>query len=282
MPLILRQNKTTRQPLSGAVVDRNNPLTRNLVFLAMPQHNQMVDLVGIRRGAAEFFAPPTVTQTQEGNRSFLFNGGNTANSYFNFGSADQNTADMNNGPMTMLVWMNPGTAGGGFLDRNDNNSVGAGWMFGLGVDLKPKFVKERTTSNSVGTSGTAVVAGVPTSVAVTYDGTTISGSAFTFYIGGALTATTNNTTGSNVSNTDAAQTLYLGLNRFAATGSSSARSFDGTIELAAMWKRVLSADEILSIHRDRYQLVKPRNQRLFVIPAAAPGAGSRVQVFACT
>lgn len=272
---IIQPQHRRLQPQESWQLDRKHPMCRDLVFAGIPNHGRMVDALTGQRGTQTGTTPPTLANAV-GGRNFLFNGGNNANSYIDFG-AQVSTADLQLGPATWFFWVYP-TGQGGLAERNDHNAVNGGWLIGVQSDSKIKLVRELAISNSNSNSGSAVTLSAWTSVAVSAVAATSSP---VFYIGGTLDSTTVVAAGTGSTASDAAQSLNIGRNFFS-PGTSSLGSCAGNIELAYMWRRVLSAAEIASLHANRYQLFKPTARRLWISGAAAAGGGARPQMMCCT
>lgn len=171
-----------------------------------------------------------------------FKGGASLNSYVQLyaASAGAALAGLQAGNMTIwlrVIW--DGAAAGGFAERNDNNTVNSGWVFGVAADGSIGFLVERTTGNLSRTSQTgALAAGLVQDVAVTYTGSGVATDVH-IYVDGvevASYAAAGNGAGT-VGTGDSGFPLRLGNAAFnAPVGSSFAGAFSGRILAAAFWK----------------------------------------------
>ena len=281
MAFTLMQRRRSGQPQQGTAIDRGNPIARGLAFLSIPQGSMLVNMVSGARGTLSGTTPPSLTYTQSSTRALSHAGSGATNSYVDFGNS-VDTSDFALGPMTVFAWGAP-TGQGGIAERNDNNSVNAGWLFGVDSNSNLKFLHEHSSTNHIAVSGGVLASGVATSMAVTYAG---SGGALNFYqAGGTGGGSIPVTSGVGTPGSDAANSLYIGRNSFASGGQSSAGSFAGVLEFVAIWRRVLSGSEIAALHANRYQLfTAPSPISLLALGVAGPGgaATARPQVFVCT
>jgi hypothetical protein len=233
----------------------------------------MVDAVLRTRGALSGNNPPTPGVSATG-RNLLFS---NLTSFVDFGSGPA-TANMALSGCTFFFWCKP-TGVGGLAERNDGNSLNAGWEVGINASLQLAFLKEFSTSNMSMRSTSTVPTNQYISLAITYDGTGTN-SGVGFYINGVTDTAVLNGTGSGTSGSDVARSLSLGTNSF--SGGVTASAFGGNIEFAAFFKRVLSPAEIMSMHRNRYQILAAPSRRFRLTLAAQSQAGRRPQIFICT
>lgn len=277
--IILPSRFGSRQPQQVPPIDWGNPITRALTFAALPHGNSFISVLTGKTGTPSGTVPPTIASGVGGRSLLITRSSITAtNSYIDFGIADKNTADLALSASTWFFWARPNaTPAGGLAERNDANSVNAGWLIGIDSSTKLFFSKEFSSSNLSVVSNTAVVANVDTSYAVTHDGSGTGASSCGLYIGGADAGVTLNFAGSGSTGSDTANTFYLGRNSFGNTSGN----FPGNMEFVAIFRRVLSASEIASLHANRYQIFKAPQRRLWALAAAAAASG-RPQVFACT
>jgi hypothetical protein len=262
MSTLILPRRFGQQPQQVPQIDYANPITKNLVFAAIPQGATLADVLTGYRGALTGAGAPTPA-VGVGGRNLLFNGGTATNSYVDF-STNLATKNLSSGASTWFFWASA-TGQGGFAEKNDNNSS-AGWIVGCDQNTNLGFIRVNSGADTRVSSNTAIPSGF-TSLAVTYDGG-LAGSGVSMYIGGQTSATTIRSNGSGAAGDDSAQSLYLGRAQFGYSGSTMLGSLPGNIEFAAFFSRILSASEILSLHNRRYQIFDAPQRRLWVVAAA--------------
>jgi hypothetical protein len=196
----------------------------------------------------------------EGGAAIRHAGGSTGASYTDFGQ-DPNVVDFasNNNPGSLFMWVRGDYITnnvGGLAARNDNNGS-AGWLFYVSGG---KLALTRVNSGTNGgiTSTADFPQRVWTSVAATVKigAPPLSGGA-NLYVGG-IDAGGSANGGSGSNTTDAAQNLLIGDPRFGGAGS-----WGGQIEMCLFWNRVLTPQEIKSLHDNRFQLFYGRRRNVY-------------------
>jgi hypothetical protein len=131
-------------------------------------------------------------------------------------------------------------SGGRIFDKG--SGLTSGWLFFLaGASNALRFYLVRGTTDSDHRSATTSVSINTTyHVAVSYDSTLTTNSPV-FYVNGAVSATTVTAAGSGAATADGTQSLLIGNN------VATDRSFQGWIEDARVYNRILTANEILTI-----------------------------------
>ncbi len=184
--------------------------------------------------------------------------GSSTNAAASFGSGGI-TADIAQGPCTIMVRsQNAGSLSyyGGFLERNDGNTVNAGWIFGLNGFGTPTFVVEHATTNM---RAVTTIASPPTDfywLTVTHDGSLLSANA-KFYLNGVQLVTGAGVNGVGITGSDAANSLLFRSATFNA-GSFSHGAINSIISDVSVWKRVLSQQDILQYIADPYCMLAKR------------------------
>lgn len=258
MASLIRQARRRAQPRLKVAIDWSNPITRGMTLAVLPIGGGFFDAVSGMRGAPTGSTPPALTNTT-GQRGMLHPGGATTVSYSDFGALSK-PSDMALSGGTIFAW--GAQAGlGGIAERNDNNTVNAGWSVGIDGGGFLNFLAEHSSVNYLKRT-TSAVPTTPTSVAITVLGNPMSDSDTVFYVGGQQAATVLNAGGSGSTGSDLANTLYVGRASFNSSGSTFAGSFNGTLELVLMWNRQLSAAEIASLHANRYQIFRQTSRRI--------------------
>lgn len=216
-----------------------------------------------------------------GGRAMKFNGGASATgSYISLGNQTQHIDIGRSAPMSAMAVVQISAAQNGpFAGRNDNNAVNQGWCFDISTGFRLR--KEHSSANWSASCGNPFSTVRPTviHVCITNDGTdTNTAGAGVAYLNG-VAQTTTLSAGSGTQGSDASQTLYLGGNQ---SGMSGAVSLSHVIEVIAVWRRMLTAAEVLSLYLDHLQLFRRRSQlrTLAALPAVVTPA-SRPVVQTC-
>lgn len=169
----------------------------------------------------------------------------TAGQLYNLGSASTIDNLFNTPGGTLMAWIAPDTSGGGSLGRIFDKTT---FLFNCDNSLTTdSFSFEHARAGTIGRWR------MPTSqasygnwqhVCVTYDGSSTANDPV-FYFNGATVTVTETSTPTSTISADGANTLYLG-NRAAAD-----RTFDGDIEDARFYNRILSANEVATIYASK-------------------------------
>ena len=164
-------------------------------------------------------------------------------SYLNFG-AHVPTADLgwNNNPATFAVYARDSTGGGGgLIERNDGNTVSAGWSIfkSYGADYI-QFYKERSISNTKIISNSQVWSDRVGfhSVVVSTDGSLASAGMKMYFDGLSIPFTEQSALGSGTSSSDASNNLYIGRDVY------SGGCLSGEIAIAVIANRIWSPAEV--------------------------------------
>lgn len=254
----IRQARRRAQPRLKTAIDWSNPITRGLTFAALPVGGVMFDAVSGARGTPSGSTPPVLTNTT-GQRGMLHAGGAASVSYSDFGALPR-PSDLGLNGGTFFAWGVNGGAGG-IIERNDGNTVNAGWSAGIDSSGFLQFLAEHSSVNYIKRTSNAVGTGV-TSVAVTCLPNPMVDADTAFYIGGQPAATVLQAGGSGSTGSDLSNSLLVGRAGFNSSGTTFAGSFNGTLELVLLWNRQLSAAEIASLHANRYQIFRQTSRRI--------------------
>jgi hypothetical protein len=275
-----------RDSFSPFWFDRASPICDQLAILWHGAGNR--ELISGAFGVLSGTTPPTQdfmavnAGGAGGGRVMKFNGGASATaSYIALGANSQNVDIGRNAPMTAYAVFKYNTQSGPLAARNDNNSVNAGWDFDIsGAAIRLR--KEHAASNWLCATSLAGVTGEVVHACVVNDGTdTATAGCGIPYINGRQASSITLSAGSGIQGSDAAQTLYLGGNQ---SGMSGAVSLTEQVEIIAIWRRMLTPGEILSLYQDRLQLFRRKSQlrTMGVIQAAGAGGASQSIVFTAT
>lgn len=185
---------------------------------------------------------PAITEGKIG-QALSFDG---TNDYVDLGSA----ASLDNlSAMTLSAWIRPDSMGenskGRIFDKTSDPTPGSGWILniadnessyqlGFVVDYSVTDIARRTT-------GGAISPNVWQHVAVTWDGSTTATN-IKMYINGVEASYQVATDASGSRVTDAAQSLLIG------ETTAQTRAFDGNIDEARIYNRVLTEAEIKSLY----------------------------------
>lgn len=218
--------------------------------------------------------PPVVRGTPSGVAQQFTTGAATV-SFLDLGLPLGASVDLGRGtPATWVgVFYANTTAGVAIAERNDNNAVDIGWGFGYvagsggGANFGLGFVKEWGSVNTRKSINENVAAGLNTLV-VTYDGGFLA-SGINIYLNGVLGTVKGTADGSGSGSTDAGQNLYIGRQRY-----DTSKAHDGSILLAGAYRRIWTAAEVLSFHKNPWQLFAAPAREMLVEAAAAGGGVS--------
>lgn len=267
MATSIRQARRAAQPRLKVAIDWSNPITRGMTFAAYPIGGTMFDAVSGARGAPSGTTPPVLTNTT-GQRGMLHISGAATVSYSDFGALPR-PADLALNGGTIFAW-GASAGAGGIAERNDNNTVNAGWSAGVDSGGRLNFLVEHSSSNYVKRTTSAVGTGA-TSMAIVALANPFVDTDTAFYVGGQPASTVLLNGGAGTSGSELARSLYVGRAAFNSAGSAFAGSFNGTLELVAMWNRQLSAAEIASLHANRYQIFRQTSRRSVAYLPSATG-----------
>lgn len=251
--------KRRAQPQGGAQIDWSNPITKGLVLCTHAGAN-FVELTTRKPSTITSATPTTTTK----GKAFA----NSATTYSietpvngNFGEA-----------VTWVVGSEVASFGGGGLGRfADKRTAASATQVELFYLNQPStnIQFQRVTSSVTQTIGSASGLSFPAPFAVyAVTVSSITASDGAIYINGVPQSLLVNTLGSGSMLTNTAN--YVIGNRT----NDNTRNMDGKIEFAYRWNRALSAREIASISRNPYQLFKPANSNLWLVPASSGITGT--------
>ena len=147
-------------------------------------------------------------------------------------------------PASWSFWFKASsTSSGTLLARNDGNSVSPGWWIQFNSG-QIELVLERSSLNSryfVSIPG----AGVWTHVVFTQSGNAVTPTV-NAYVNGVQVTLASTGTGSGVSTSDLAQTLYIG--RYGASSGGGAGFFGGSLDEVRIYNRVISSTEAARLY----------------------------------
>jgi hypothetical protein len=260
-----------RKPPAGTAINWGHPLSNALVG-CFPMNegsgSRIRDLVSGVIGVLSGSVLPTWQGGPDG-FSLKFAGGVAANSYIDCGANSQltNLGRLNNsgGPIGASFFfraMWDGAAStGGLAERNDNNSVNAGWIVGFNSAGTMMCLREFSTTNERDTF-TAPTAGQWFDIVVTFDGAIVlTGPDATYakvYIDGRFITLARPGQANGTSGSDAANTFYIGRETFQAAGS-----WNGLISTAMFWRRALSQQEAQILHEDPWAVLRYPDDDIF-------------------
>lgn len=255
------------QPQGAAQLDRSNPLTRQAAFVTLGSlGREIVNNLAVTPSGT---TPPVVQPFGGKFGSGLasnFAGGGSAASYLNLGANGQ-TANISQGPATYVaVFYAASAAAVSIAERNDNNSVNAGWLFGYTTSLGVPglgFLSENSTTNTRKVIQDAISTTGPNVLVVTYDGGLLA-AGINIYLNGVLgtVPTSGSNDGAGTKGSDLAQSLFVGRTSFGV-----AQSHTGKIVLAGAFRRIWSPGEIKSFSDNPWQLFQAPG-RVFTASAA--------------
>lgn len=211
---------------------------------------QVFDLVTQLPGV---FAGSTGPSWSDGYLSFP--GGGAAAASLDFGANKAPLCrNLAQGPFTVMarVYFKGGACG--LCERNDNNSVNAGWEVNFSNSAFG-MAYVRATTDLQAFTGTTVPQNAWKTVAIATPGDLVAGN-FQIYYDGVLQSLNVSTSGSGAQGDDFAYNMYVGRSQFS-IGGGGAGAFNGLIEYLYIWKRFLRGDEIAALTRDPYQLFRP-------------------------
>ncbi len=173
---------------------------------------------------------------------------------------DSTTADLALAPFTLMarVSNNSLSYANGIVERNDANSVNAGWMATV-TSTEVGLTVEHASTNmqafaTVGGGGYYWITFV-------FDGSATAANQ-KIYING-ITQTVAGTNGVGIQGSDAANSLLIGSSTFNPAGHAFSHGpWNGGMSDMSIWRRALSQGEILEYIRDPYcMLVRPSPSR---------------------
>lgn len=261
-----RPAKRRAPPNHMPLVDWGNPITRGMSLCAVAKGGTLVDVLSGIRGTLSGAGAPVAAPSPNGTDAMQYAGGSSTNSYVNFGT-DVRSKDLIASGGTIFAWGRP-TANGGIAERNAGNTIGAGWLFGIDVNLQLAFLAEYPIVNFTCGTQSGIPNDFPTSMAVAFDPQPLSTAYLTAYIAGQPQAMNQFAVGTGNGQPDGPYNQYIGRNSFSSAAPSSIiNSYTGSMELIVMWNRRLSDAEIASLHADRGQIFAPTKVSGFDKPA---------------
>jgi hypothetical protein len=265
MPAIppLRRHPSQTHNVLG--INWANPITQGLKFAGISQgdgalRNFVTGVAGTRAGSAK---KPT-GGIGDGGSNVKFNGISVGESYLDFGlepNVVNFAGNSNHGTVFMWVYGDHTTNNVGALAcRNDSNSNNVGWALGV-TSGKLLLVRENSSTNTNAQSVASFPQRTWTSVAAAVQwGAPPISSGLNLYIGGQDAGVSYNSAGSGTNASDSGQSLRIGTANFLTAGNGD---WDGNIEIALFWNRILSAQEIKAIHDNRFQLFLGRRRNVY-------------------
>lgn len=245
------------KPRAGAALNWGHPLSQSLcgLWIFNEGSGKLVrNLTGGSDAQLLGSSPPSFAAQTPGSlasdpfgHSVEFVADNFAGiSYMSCGT-DGPTTSLGQNPATFFVRFkrrNTLTTGG-LAERNDGNTVSAGWILGFNNDLR--FIAERSNTNCEAAI-TMPSADVWHNVIVVYDASNTAAN-YLIYLDGVLQSHSANTNGIGTTGSDAANLLYFG--RKDGSYFANGGSLDGAISTVAIWKnRFLTQQEAIQIELD--------------------------------
>lgn len=258
-------------------VDWSNPITRKLVHVTAASALSAKDPVSGNLPTLTNFARNQPALTGGFGDLGLAWGSTGAAGFLDYGTG-ADSQDVALGPATWVFWAQWTGGSQGLAERNDGNTVNQGWAISLKDDGtgKPEMaiVIEQSSTNYKGswTDSTITTTNRPRTHmwAVTWDGNLSTVNGLLGYADARRLNVTNAATGAGTQGSDAGQSLHIGKTSFASQDVVAA-SFTGFYEMALIFKRQLSQDEITSLYLDRYQVLAPFPSRTWMsITTAMP------------
>lgn len=255
------------QPSGFVGIDQENDLCQKACFTWTPSSmaDQARNVIGKRSGAS----PPTPGFHSKGVIS-NFKGGGGSNSYVDFG-AHPGAFDLGrSGEHVTFAFLARNTAASwtntGLAQRNDGNSVSAGWIvgFGFGGFSVLGYLHENSVANTrVGTNSVPALGAWFTFI-VAHDGSTTAGNA-KLYLDGILRTNDYTSNGSGTQGSDVANSLFIGDKNF-----DIAADWTGDISIVHIVKgRMWGDSQARAFHTNPFQVFRPQTSRIHVnVPAA--------------
>lgn len=273
----MRSRRWTNQPPPGAVLSYPG-LSSFFLFSAGggPPRELTRGVVGTLSGST----PPTWGRADEaGGAALAFTNGASLTSYADF-STNALTQDLGLAPFTVIArayWSGTNGNSGGLAERNDNNTVSAGWGFGVvnvaGQGSIVELAVEFATTNLRARGNTFNPnSNVWHTFAGTYAGNATVANSFT-YLDGVPSQNGVSVNGSGAQTSDSANSFRIGnIDSIAANNGS----WPGSIAWVAIFRRQLSHAEIAlwSTGQRAYEqfAIRSRSVGAFV-PADTPSPG---------
>lgn len=212
-------------------------------------------------------------------RPLFYTNSGSLTSYVSFATPPR-WQDLSLTPGTIIARLRCQGNGGlpiGIAERNDGNTVNAGWALGVNSAQKLYFLQERASANKSRTAGTAMVTGQWHTVAASWGTSNTATDISLWQDGRDATPSGSSSNGSGVTGTDAANNLRIGsvdIN----SGSASKGCWAGEMSYVCWFKKVLSQPEIALFNDDGFwQLCQPTlATRAWIQAAANPGGGAFV------
>jgi hypothetical protein len=182
---------------TGSTLDTNNSLSTNLVGLFLMNEATGTYDENLADSEDANFAGANSPTWNISDPSIVFNGGSSQNSYLNAGT-DLIFDQLTPGQITVVakVYVN-GITAAGIAEKNDNNAVDSGFVFGWNSSGAIDLVVEKTVANMrVSTATAAVTTGQWQQVAFTWDGSIGTASAAHLFVNGAEQTKASSTDGS--------------------------------------------------------------------------------------
>jgi len=232
---------------SGSVVDSGNGLSTDLAGLfVMNEASGTTDenLVDTQTAA---FSGTTLPTWNTGDPSIVFNGGGSLHSYLNAGT-DLAFDQLPTSKITIIAKVYvTSLQDSGVAEKNDNNAVDSGFVFGWDSNGALHLTVEKSSSNMrVFTGNGVITSGQWIQVAFTWDGTVGTASAAHFYVNGVEQG--------KVSSSDGSGTLGYAnaTNKSFRIGNASfdpaAGSLNGKMAYLAVYKgRILTTAEMAQL-----------------------------------
>jgi hypothetical protein len=158
------------------------------------------------------------------------------------------TADMALGAFSCFARVKQVTsvATGGIAERNDGNTVNAGWQIGCNnTGTKLEFV--RATTDYSAKTNAALTVGRWTTVGIAYPGD-LTASNCKIYYDGVVQTINSATNGSGAQGSDLTRDMCVGSSNFGA----DAGPFNGYIDCIYFWKRYLRQEEFMMLTANPY------------------------------
>jgi hypothetical protein len=272
----LRWNK----PTLGTPLNYGHPLTKYLAgaYLFNEGGGHVINYVDNVSGT---FAGTTANPSHfpaEAGSGLKFNGtaGTSKTSYVNFGT-EAKLQDLALGAFSIVVRAKAATPRGGFAERNDGNSIGAGWVFAWEFSVPCfRLLIEQAASNYNCTSAAITPAAGFNTYSVTFTGSLSSLSNTVFRLNGVNPGSNSGSTGSGGTLSDSANSLFISNAAFTSNGP-----WMGTMDWMYIFKGIaLNAAEEYEIRTNPFALFALRPQAE-IIAAGGPGSG-QIAAFAHT
>ena len=265
-------SRNLSKPVYGNRINWGNNITHGLCFASAFNEYGSLQCQSLVSGTQGVFAGSTKPSWKDG---YLFgpNGAETV-AYLTYG-AETSVIDLGRNTSNPATWIfrtkiPSALSVSGIAARNDGNTVSVGWQIQASAGTLFYWKESSVTNMLVTTDATTFLDRFAT-YAIVVNGS-LTATEQLFYINGILRAHVTNTNGAGTPGSDSAQTLYVG--RTNANYGLLQNSLSGELDCMYMWKRALSATEVMQFTNDPY--IPFRYNPKFMFARRVIGGGNNV------